>query len=126
MLILGIVLLIIGAVVAAFIHHTIGIIIAVVGGILVLVALLFLADANTADAAILGFGPHAARLLRWAAAKLDGNRFSDEQVAEMDKRLGELFHVADVPVSQGPTTFDHAWAIYPDGTSEDVSSRNQG
>jgi hypothetical protein len=70
MLIFGIVLLIIGAVVAAFIHHTIGIIIAVVGGILVLVALLFLADANTADAAILGFGPHAARLLRWAADRL--------------------------------------------------------
>jgi drug/metabolite transporter superfamily protein YnfA len=50
MLILGIVLLVVGALVAAFVHHTIGIIIAAVGGILVLVALLFLADTETAEA----------------------------------------------------------------------------
>jgi hypothetical protein len=51
MLILGIVLMVIGACVAAFVHHTIGILIAVVGGILVLAALLFLADSETAEAA---------------------------------------------------------------------------
>jgi hypothetical protein len=125
MLIFGIVLLIIGAVVAAFIHHTIGILIAVVGGILVLVALLFLADAETADAAILGLGPHAARLLRWAAGKLDPSE------AQTGLCTGDefVFDVSTMAVSQGPATFDHAWVIYPDGASEDVSdigARNWG
>jgi drug/metabolite transporter superfamily protein YnfA len=47
-LILGIVLLVIGAIVAAFVHRLIGLIIAAVGGVLVLWALLVMAD--TADA----------------------------------------------------------------------------
>jgi hypothetical protein len=126
-MIFAILLIVIGLVLALAVPHPI---ISVLGWILVVVGVIYLILVlvpTDADAALLiPFGPHAARLLRWAAGKLDGNRFSDEQVAEMDKRLGELFHVADVPVSQGPTTFDHAWAIYPDGTSEDVSSRNQG
>lgn len=48
MLILGIVLLVIGACVAAFVHHTIGIIIALVGVVLVVLALVATADAAVA------------------------------------------------------------------------------
>jgi hypothetical protein len=54
-LIFGIILLIIGALVAAFVHHTIGIIIAVIGVALVLISFLFLADAEAALAAWQGW-----------------------------------------------------------------------
>lgn len=52
MLILGIVIMVIGALVAAFVHRTIGIVIAVVGAILVLWFLLVAADDSNAAIAL--------------------------------------------------------------------------
>lgn len=48
MLWLGVVLLIIGAVIAAFLHRTLGIVCAVIGLVLILLALVVVADTNTA------------------------------------------------------------------------------
>lgn len=53
MLVLGIIVLVIGACVAAFVHHTIGIVIAVIGAALVLWALLVTADAAMAATLLL-------------------------------------------------------------------------
>jgi hypothetical protein len=113
-MIFAILLIVIGLVLALAVPHPI---ISVLGWILVVVGVIYLILVlvpTNADAAVLAlpFGPHAARLLRWAAQRLDPQPLR--------------FEAKDVLFTQGPTTFDHAWAIYPDGTSEDVSSRNQG
>lgn len=53
MLVLGIVVMVIGALVAAFVHRTIGIVIAIVGAILVVWFLLVAADDTNAALALL-------------------------------------------------------------------------
>jgi hypothetical protein len=71
MIYLGVVLLIIGILVAVLVHNQIGVAVAVVGLLLILLGLLL--PFSDADAAVLAlpFGPHMARLFRWAADRLD-------------------------------------------------------
>jgi hypothetical protein len=71
MIYLGVVLLIIGILVAVLVHNQIGVAVAVVGLLLILLGLLL--PFSDADAAVLmvPFGPHMARLFRWAADRLD-------------------------------------------------------
>lgn len=52
MIVLGIFTLVIGAMVAAWVHRQIGLVIAVVGGLLILWALLLAADSETTRAAL--------------------------------------------------------------------------
>jgi len=82
MLILGLILIVIGALLAALLHdglaQTIGRILIIIGVLLVAVYLILLladtSDAHASTLLLLPFGPHMARALRWVAYKLDPDK----------------------------------------------------
>jgi hypothetical protein len=107
MIYLGVVLLIIGILVAVLVHNQIGVAVAVVGLLLILLGLLL--PFSDADAAVLmvPFGPHMARLLRWAALRqvdvadrLDPPRAAEWLTRTMDPKndpvpMGEVLPISD-------------------------------